>query len=416
MNFAIPHDVADLPNLGRALDPTRMLAEFRRLLPPRDASQWVRCAVERVIWKPGKSARILYRLWKEDEPAETGRPHCFYAEVLPPQRSLRRYLDLQERGGANRPSGFVAELDMVYWRFPADPRLTQLPGVWCEGTWSVVSYTPTMSCVLAGNYGGEPTIVKLYHDDRVERVAHVVEALRAAGVAAPRVLHADAGRRSLVLEHVPGAGFWSHPDRHLQRDVMTAMARELAVLHDATLPESTRTSLEVVEFGAREWERFVEAREELAVAFPDLRSRLGRLETMLAGAYVEPEPALLHGDFHPAQFLTADGSPRLIDYDNVCFGDPMYDLARFASHLFYKGMVHERPLAEIEAAVAAFRSGYIAAGTRFRAANWFWHLAVSLVAKRAHRVLTRLESGAEARVARLVQTAEQNAASIVRGG
>jgi hypothetical protein len=142
MTFAIPHDVADLPGLERALDATRMLAEFRRTLPPRDGSQWVRCAVERVSWKPGKSARILYRLWKEDEPAETGRPHCFYAEVLPPKRSLRRYLDLQERGGANRPSGFVAELDMVYWRFPADPRLTQLPGVWCEGTWSVVSYTP----------------------------------------------------------------------------------------------------------------------------------------------------------------------------------------------------------------------------------------------------------------------------------
>jgi aminoglycoside phosphotransferase (APT) family kinase protein len=416
MNFAVPHEVADLPGLERALDPKRMLLEFQRALPPRDGSQWERCAVERVSWKPGKSARILYRLWKEDEPAETGRPHFFYAEVLPPKRSLRRYLDLKERGGHPGPSGFVAELDMVYWRFPADPRLVQLPAMWREGTWSVVSYTPTMSCVLSGTYGGEPTIIKLYHDDRVERVAGVVEALRAAGVAAPRVLHPDAARRSLVLEHVPGAGFWADPARHLQRDVMAAMAKELAVLHDAPLPSAARAALETVPHGEREWQRFVEAREELATAFPILRPRLGRLETMLAGTYTAPAPALLHGDFHPAQFLTAGGRPRLIDYDNVCLGDPMYDLARFASHLFYKGMVYERPLAEIEAAVAAFRSGYIAAGTRFQAANWFWHLAVSLVAKRAHRVLTRLESGAEARVARLLQVAEQNAASIVRGG
>ena len=416
MNFAVPYELVDLPGLGRAVDPIRMLAEFRRMLPPRDCSQWVRCEVERVSWKPGKSARILYRLWKEDEPADTGSPNYFYAEVLPPKRSLRRYMDLKERSAAPGPSGFVAELDMVYWRFPADPRLVQLPGVWREGTWSVVSYTPTLSCVLSGAYAGEPTIVKLYHDDRVERVACVVEALRGAGVVAPRVLHTDAERRSLVLEHVPGAGFWSRPERHLQRDVMTAMAHELTALHDATLPEPVSASLEHVQHGEREWMRFVEAREELAVAFPELRSRLGRLETMLAGAYTAPEPVLLHGDFDPAQFLTENGRPRLIDFDNVCFGDPMYDLARFASHLFYKGMVNERPLPEIETAVAAFRSAYIAAGSHFRASNWFWHLAVSLVAKRAHRVLTRLESGAEARVARLVQVAEQNAASIVRGG
>ena len=68
-----------------------------------------------------------------------------------------------------------------------------------------------------------------------------------------------------------------------------------------------------------------------------------------------------------------------------------------------------------ESAVSAFRSAYIAAaGSQFDAPRWFWQLAVSLVAKRAHRVLTRLEADAEACARHLITIAEQNAASIVR--
>jgi aminoglycoside phosphotransferase (APT) family kinase protein len=391
-----------------------MLDNFRRYLPPRDGSTWRRCVIERLSYKPGKSSRVLYRLWKEGEPQESGRPHYFYVEFMPAARSLRRFLDLKTRGGAAAPSGFVAELDVVYWEFPADPRLVQLPGVWREGIWSVVSYTPTMSCVLSGEYGGEPSIVKLYHDDRVDRVARVMEALVGAGVSAPRVMHVDAPRRLVVLEHVPGAPFWSQPDLHLGRDVMAAMARQLAALHDTQLPKAADGLLDRVQLGAREWQRFQDASAELGTAFPELQPRLERLGSMLGGARPEPQPALLHGDFHPAQFLIEAGTPRLIDFDNVCMGDPMYDLARFASHLYYKGQVAARPLRQVETAVSSFRSAYIAAGSRFAADGWFWHLAVSLVAKRAHRVMTRLEAGAAECVRHLVHIAEQNAASIAR--
>jgi aminoglycoside phosphotransferase (APT) family kinase protein len=260
-----------------------------------------------------------------------------------------------------------------------------------------------------------PTIVKLYHDDRVERVGHVVAALVAAGVSAPQVLHVDAGRRLLVLEHVPGSGFWSAPEKHLGRDVMQAMARHLGALHATRLAPAVSSELETLAFGQREWERFGEACKELVSAFPALGGRLERLATLLGPPPPEPEPAVLHGDFHPAQFLVDAGTPRLIDFDNVCLGDPMYDLARFASHLYSKGQVYGRPLREIEAAVSAFRSAYIGvSGARFAPVRWFWHLAVSLVAKRAHRVMTRLESDAAERVAHLVTIAEQNAASIVR--
>jgi aminoglycoside phosphotransferase (APT) family kinase protein len=195
---------------------------------------------------------------------------------------------------------------------------------------------------------------------------------------------------------------------------MAAMARQLAALHDTRLPDETGGLLDHVQLGEREWQRFREAAAELGATFPELQPRLERLASMLGGVRPEPQPALLHGDFHPAQFLIEAGTPRLIDFDNVCMGDPMYDLARFASHLYYKGQVAHRPLREIETAVASFRAAYIAAGSRFDADGWFWHLAVSLVAKRAYRVMTRLEADAAECARHLVHIAEQNAASIMR--
>jgi aminoglycoside phosphotransferase (APT) family kinase protein len=414
VRYAAPTDTRDLPVLARALSVPAMLEAFKRYLPPRDGSVWERCAIERVSYRPGKSARVLYRLWKEGEAAETGRPHYHYCEFLPAARSLRRYVERRERDGAAAPTGFVAEMDMVYWRFPADPRLAQLADVWREGNWRVVTYTPTMSGVLSGEWRGQPTIVKLYHDDRVDNVGRVMRALSRAGVSVPQVLDIDPARRLLALEHVPGAGFWSDAGAHLGRDVMAAMARQLAALHDTDAGDVGREALAEVDLGAREWARFAETSAELGAAFPDLAPRLERLITMLGDAPEVGAPALLHGDFHPAQFLVEAGTPRLIDFDNVCLGDPMYDMARFASHLYYKGHVFGRPLREVEQAVSWFRAAYVGAGTRFAPARWFWHLSVSLVAKRAHRALTRLESGAAESAAHLIGIAEQNAASIVR--
>jgi hypothetical protein len=93
----------------------------------------------------------------------------------------------------------------------------------------------------------------------------------------------------------------------------------------------------------------------------------------------------------------------------------MYDLARFASHMYDRGAVNGLETRLVERAVSAFRSAYIAAAGHFEAPRWFWHLSVSLVAKRAHQVLLRLDVDATQQVRHLVTIAEQNAVSIVRG-
>jgi aminoglycoside phosphotransferase (APT) family kinase protein len=414
LKFAFPEGSLERQALAQAVDPKVMLEAFQRYLPPRDQSSWTRCELDKVRYQPGKQWRILYRLWKDTD-EEGALPYFHYAEFLPPDRSLRKFLDLRRRGGPGAPSGYIAELNMIYWRFPADPKLVHLGALLQEGDYEVVAYVPTMSCVLSGEFGGQKTIIKMYRDERVERVSQVVRGLHEAGFASPRVLHVDASRRLLVLEHVPGRLFWTDPKSNLKREVMGAMARELSTLHDTRLDDETMALLPRIDHMKREWESFRLASKELVDAFPDLEDRLERLQTMLAPWQVENKEILLHGDFHPEQFLIHHGTPRLIDYDTVCLGDPMVDLARFSSHLYYKGMVHNESPRDIEKAVSAFRSAYIAqSAEHFNAALWFWHLSVSLVAKRAHRVMTRLETDADELVRRLLTIAEQNAVSIVR--
>ena len=413
-SFAVPPGSVDAVALARSVSAAEMLSAFGRYVPPRDQTTWEACELARVRYIPGKAWHVLYRLWRTGQ-ARADEPTYIHAEFLPPSLALRRFLELRGQGGSTAPSGFVAELDMIYWRFPSDPRLEQLTAFYKEGQWRVVSYIPGTTCVLSGAQAGEPRILKLYRDDRVERVGQVIEALREAGVTAPRVLEVDVVRRLLVLEHVPGVLFWSNPEAHLEREVVGAMARELARLHATQPPERTLGILPRIGHAALEWQRFQHAKDELTQVFPGLESRLQRLETMLGPLESESPVVLLHGSFHPAQFLIHEGSPRLMDFDAVCLGDPMYDLARFASHLYDMGQVNGQDIGRIEKAVSAFRSAYVSSpGSRFDATRWFWFLSVALVSKRARQVLKRLEVDAEKLVTHLLNIAEQNAVSITR--
>jgi hypothetical protein len=406
--------VGDLPVLERALSSAAMLECFQRFLPPRDANVWVRCDIERVSFRPGKSSRVLYRLWEAGEVDGQGTPGYFYCEFCLPSVSLRRYLDLRERTDRGRPTGFVAELDMIYWRFPADPRLGQLAGVWREGTWSVVTYTPTMGGVLSGTYGGERTIVKLL-PRRPRRTRRRRDArLQGAGVTVPRVSATSMRRAacwcsSTFRRRLLGRSGGASGTRRDGGDGAPAggAARHAAAAADAGVARARASSRRAKRAHSRKPRRAGRGVSRSS------QPRLERLRRCSARRRPKPSRRCCTAISIRRSSWSNARHAVLIDFDNVCRGDPMYDLARFASHLYYKGQVHGRPLREVESAVSAFRSAYIAAGRRFVPRSWFWHLAVSLVAKRAHRVMTRLETGAGEYAANLLTIAEQNAASIV---
>lgn len=167
--------------------------------------------------------------------------------------------------------------------------------------------------------GGQ--VLKLYRASLPrEWAAHevaVVQALTAAGVAAPAVLATveEEGRAGIVFERVDG--------RSLRQQITDApwstgrAGRLLARLHgelharpvDAPLPR---------------------LREMIAGTLGDLRELLDAdVDRVLSRLEALPEgDRVCHYDFHPDNVLGEGAAVRVIDWNNAALGDPAADVAR----------------------------------------------------------------------------------------
>jgi hypothetical protein len=123
----------------------------------------------------------------------------------------------------------------------------------------------------------------------------------------PELVHADSGTASFFEEWLEGEAFGSVEFQHAE-----AAGRLLAPLHGVKLQrkhsDRDRDSLMLY------WARIASVCEEL----PELAAA-----PLLQGG------RLIHGDFHPNQFLQSDHGLRLLDYDELRSGDPEEDLANW---------------------------------------------------------------------------------------
>jgi len=147
--------------------------------------------------------------------------------------------------------------------------------------------------------------------------AEHVEAVRAAGAPAPRLLGIEeiAGRAATVWERVDGTSMWA---RVIERpDLCGQMGRLLAdvqlelfgLVPPVTLP-TQRDRLRS------------KIRRAAATVDPSLSRALDLL----------PPPAeplrLCHGDMHPSNVLLAADGPIVVDWFDASRGDPVADIAR----------------------------------------------------------------------------------------
>ncbi|WBP85312.1 phosphotransferase family protein [Kitasatospora cathayae] len=159
----------------------------------------------------------------------------------------------------------------------------------------------------------------------------------------PTVLAADPAHGWLLLDHVPGEDGWS-PSPGTVADVVprfvaaqAALAERpaaLAGLRDRT-PAALHTQLVALldrlpvetDLTAEELDRL----REFAVGLPALLAELA--------ACGLPE-TLLHGDFHPGNWRTNDGSPVVVDYADACLGHPALDGLRPRAYLTAEAWRH----------------------------------------------------------------------------
>ncbi len=103
-----------------------------------------------------------------------------------------------------------------------------------------------------------------------------------------------------------------------------------------------------------------------------------------------PSVRLLHGDMHSGNVLFHQGTASLIDLDEVTLGDPVYDLALFASDLVLMSVLHPDDRDVCLEAVGAIPDVYEAvAGVPIDRSSYSWHLAALIASRQIKTCINR---------------------------
>lgn len=280
----------------------------------------------------------------------------------------------------------VPPLDMLLWRWPADPGLPQLRelldvrlalawrGEADAGTAAevaVLRWEPEQRATLRYRHGGEVLYAKTFADDRGarihERFVHFWQ-LAQHDAAAPRVaepLRWHAATRSVWQAAAPGVPLAESLSCGASGEWVTPLARALATLHAARIAGIDERH------DPAHW--VAEARRrarKLARALPVLADPAARLADAIerrAADWASRPLALIHGDFHAGQVGVEATAGRVVfhDFDEFALGDPMEDLAAFVTRL--------PPGCGAEALVQAYAR---VAPQHFGAERLRWHRAV----------------------------------------
>ncbi len=275
--------------------------------------------------------------------------------------------------------------DMLWWAWPNDPGLPQLPGLLNPAQHAAgqavaqvqaIRYEPedraTLRCTLAD---GRTIYGKTFADDRsatvMARFTRAWDSAQqdplAALVAEP--LHHDAATHTVWQAAASGLPLLSLPDAALPA-ALHRLGQALARVHELPLAGTSDHSLAhwLTEAGRRA--------NKIGRVAPELGARV---QVLLQGLQQQALPlatvplSLVHGDFHPDQVWVHDGRPLLFDFDEFAQGQPMEDLAAFITRLRQQPL----PPARLAAAEDALCSGYRhAAPQRWHGASLRWHLAL----------------------------------------
>lgn len=310
----------------------------------------------------------------------------------------------QALASAVAPAGFGAALahlpahDMLWWAWPNDPGLPQLPTLLdplrlaahlpaaCGGAVGVAAvqalrYEPerraTLRCRLRDGrviYG--KTFSRALCDGHAATVlarfehawSQAAQDPLAAAVAQP--LGQDEATHCFWQAAAPGV-----PLRELTDDdavpALRRLGQALARLHTTPLALGETHSV-------AHWlsEARLRAQKIIRVA-PPLAARAAALVQRLeAAAQTLPSLplSLVHGDFHPEQVWVHEGRPLLFDFDEFALGQPMEDLAAFITKLRQAKGVSDTLR---KAGSRALLQGYRAAAPGHWQPQWLqWHQTV----------------------------------------
>jgi hypothetical protein len=210
-------------------------------------------------------------------------------------------------------------------------------------------------------------LAKLYCDDQGGRVYETLRELRDHGFDAgpftvPRPLAYDSAHQLLLLEWAEGESLQSRLLASSDaREGVEAAARWLLTLHGSGLTSGRRYTF------SRHVETLAGWMQQLAEVFPEGERLLADLLTGIrerGGALSEWIPGPIHRDFSPEHVVMTDAGVVVLDLDEFCQYDPLFDVAHFAAQLRFLGLTQFGALHRFDELVDRFVACYEAGGAR----------------------------------------------------
>lgn len=167
----------------------------------------------------------------------------------------------------------------------------------------------------------------------------------------PDVVGADIADGLLAVEWIRGETLVETLQQNDPGEVLEQVARTLSLWHTAPLDGLPSLKRDALVQNARD------AATDLGAACPPLCARLDALAAEIdarLGAAADSEPVTLHNDFHWNQLRIKPGRFAVLDLERMARGDPLVDVANFATQLRMLGL---RDAAGVDAATAEKWSG-----------------------------------------------------------
>jgi tRNA A-37 threonylcarbamoyl transferase component Bud32 len=391
-----------LPQRDLLLDPNFMAGLFSQELGVSGPIVVGGCEHLRTTYRAGESLRVAYRV------SACGQSCVVAGRAFPQSGSRKRFEQEKPKVadcGPFRPVFHHAETDSIFWTFPNDRKIANLPllvdipqelaGVF-PSRWtrsSVVAYAPencaTAQCLSAQN--DLLAYAKVYAGDHSQTCFRTYEALRQSADASdaeihfPEVIYQSDQHHILVLQALLGRRMAEVQGRELF-GAFARLGRALACLHSLPVPAHLQ-----------EFPRFTPSHMKLAVTSIGLvRPDLAQLASELCDALCHEkkelnEPAVcLHGDVHPKNGILLEKGVALIDLDQASVGPPATDLGsllaalRYERHIGLLTETAERTLAD------TFLTGYQQFGMLPEPESLRWNMAAALFAERSVRAVSRI--------------------------
>lgn len=205
----------------------------------------------------------------------------------------------------------------------------------------------------------------------------------------PRIVFRDTRAQALgtsAVAGVPLATLFEHAEGVFER-----LGRGLASLHRSRITPLSTWSVEGELASVRR------AMSDLELALPSLGAELRPLLHALEAALPAPDAsprAPIHGNLGADQILVARDSVGIVGWDDLCLGDPLYDVARLTAHYLYRARAFSLSSAVQGRALGALFEAYAkASGHRLDRERLRWHVAASLVIRARISGLRTLDEG-----------------------